>query len=93
MNDDYWCIDFKGGSFYYGYEASRCITCKKQLDSGKEYCEENHETTWCFTGEMGDFKRIYPAYELNKDGFDIAGCMQAGIERFMGEYLSKERKI
>lgn len=54
LNDDYYSIDFPGGSFYYGYECSYCHDCKEWLPSGREYCDKDelHKTSWGFHGKI-----------------------------------------
>ena len=87
LNDDYYSVDFKGGSFYYGYECSYCHDCKKWLDGGSEYCDksEDHKTSWGFHGKIGDFERRYPV--TMGDQFDVVGKMESGIRVFMNEFL------
>ena len=86
LNDDYFCIDFVGGSFYYGYECSYCHDCNEWLQEGREYCDkhENHKTSWGFRGKIGDFERKYPV--TTGDQFDVSRKMAQGISKFMSEY-------
>jgi hypothetical protein len=95
LNDDYYSIDFPGGSFYCGYECSYCHDCKEWLTEGREYCDkdESHQTSWGFHGKIGDFEKRYPVTMGYQ--FDVARKMEEGIAKFMGEYqsyISRENK-
>ena len=84
LNDDYYSIDFEGGSFYYGYECSYCQDCEIWLRGGQDSCED-HSEVWGFHGKIGDFERRYPV--TMGDQFNVVGKMESGIRVFMNEFL------
>ena len=97
INDDYYSIDFAEGSFYYGYELTYCYDCQDL-----KCHNDNHDKSWCFEGNLGDFKVVYPAavsYENGglgihkQDMFDVEDAMEIGIKRFMADLNKNYRLI
>jgi hypothetical protein len=83
---DYAGIDFEGGSFYYGYEKTYCIKCKK-VNCDNEKHDEQGYIDWCFEAILGDVLTTIPFSQLTgcKDMFNVCECLMAGI----GLFLSK----
>ena len=83
---DYAGMGFKGGSFYYGYEVTRCLTCNKIGGSSCEN-EDHHDEgeEWCFQSEVNGKKLTIPHSQLNAkvEQWDVIENLLMGICMFM----------
>ena len=81
---DYAGITFDDGSFYYGYEYSKCSECGAAGD-----CCEDHDadSIWYFRAEIHDGDKsqvtLIPHTDLLDDKFNVVSGLLAGIGRWM----------
>jgi hypothetical protein len=90
-SDDYAGLTFDGGSFYYGYEHSKCLECGKILQEGSKYCDEceDAESEWCFEAKFDGSEITIPFSKLGaKDMFDVLDCLNIGIGWIFAQILT-----
>ena len=85
ISDDYAILRFKGGSFYYGYETTKCRTCGEI--GGSSCSNEDHSGDggeWCFVvGDRKDNETVYPASMLGGNEYDVVEKLLYGIAEYM----------
>lgn len=84
INDDYACVNFKGGAFYYGYEVSKCKCGNVQVGGGECTKCGHDDLDWCFQAKIKDKVITFPVSELDVQ-FSCAEALLAGIGKYMEE--------
>ena len=84
---DYAGMEFKDGSFYYGYEHSICKECGKE--NRGEYCDDHEgaDRDWCFVANFSGKKIVIPFSKLGCDDmFSVVDCLNTGIGWILAKY-------